>query len=157
MLGKAEVRINTKSLPERFNAKWCAEPVSGCWRWSGGIQTRGYGMICIDGKMELAHRVAWRLFRGELPIGLCVLHKCDVRSCVNPEHLFLGTVQDNQSDAVQKGRIRNGEAHYNAKLTQSQVLEIRASTESSPKIAQRFGISPRAVRHLRKRETWKHE
>lgn len=83
----------------------------GCWLWNGQIGKRGYGMIGVPKRygprIQYAHRVSWRLHRGEIPDGLSVLHRCDNPKCVNPDHLFLGTAGDNIRDCVAKGRQRN--------------------------------------------------
>jgi HNH endonuclease len=92
------------ALKDRFNAKWTPEPFSGCHLWSGDIAGRGYGAIRVAGKMRLAHRLSWTFANGEIPLGMCVLHRCDTPGCVNPAHLFLGTPADNTRDSVAKGR-----------------------------------------------------
>ena len=76
----------------------------GCWIWLGN-RIRDYGKFSLNGKYELAHRVSWKLFKGEIPVGMLVCHTCDVRCCVNPDHLFLGTKQTNADDAREKGRF----------------------------------------------------
>ena len=81
------------------------EPNSGCWLWIRGRMGTGYGETWDGQKVLRANRVAWQLFRGPIPPGMCVLHRCDVRSCVNPAHLFLGTIKDNALDASRKGRL----------------------------------------------------
>jgi hypothetical protein len=81
----------------------------GCWEWSGKVDKAGYGQFKIggrNGKTNFAHRVSYTLFKGEIPDGMCVLHRCDNPPCVNPEHLWLGTKADNSRDAMAKGRLR---------------------------------------------------
>lgn len=75
-----------------------------CWLVDGGLTSIGYKLLRHKGEKTTAHRVSWKLFKGEIPAGLWVLHKCDIRNCVNPNHLFLGTPQDNTNDMIKKGR-----------------------------------------------------
>ena len=95
---------------QRFLGKVAFDPISGCWLWDAAL-SRGYplkyGRFRIYGKSEDAHRMSWRFFHGEIPRGCCVCHKCDVPSCVNPDHLFIGTHRDNNRDMVLKGRHRS--------------------------------------------------
>lgn len=90
---------------ERF---WSKVDRSGgpdsCWPWLAGRMRAGYGNFWMDGHEKLAHRVAWELTNGPIPIGLCVLHRCDNAPCQNPIHLWLGTKADNSRDMVSKGR-----------------------------------------------------
>lgn len=94
------------AIAERFDAKWQVEPNTGCHLWIGAVSDSGYGSVSIKGKMRLAHRVSYELRVGPIPLGLLVLHRCDVRCCVNPDHLFLGTYADNENDKIAKGRER---------------------------------------------------
>ena len=95
---------------ELFEDKFIPEPNSGCWLWIAAYNTNGYGyfrtgsMVNRTRRNEQAHRVSYKLYKGDIPQGLHVCHKCDNKSCVNPEHLFLGTVKDNMQDCVRKNR-----------------------------------------------------
>lgn len=88
---------------ENIGKHCTVDPVSGCWNWNGST-SRGYGHKKLKGKGRLAHRLSYQLFNGEIPAGLQVMHKCDNRKCINPDHLTLGTNRDNQIDSMQKGR-----------------------------------------------------
>lgn len=102
-----------KQLEKRFWAKVTKGSRNGCWLWRGSLDRDGYGSIRLGlGRIfheTRAHRIAWRLIKGQIPGSLCVLHSCDVRNCVNPEHLFLGTNADNNRDMILKGRNARGD------------------------------------------------
>ena len=128
--------------------------------WTGATHESGYGLLDEGGKKIRAHRFSWESSRGALPESTLVCHKCDVRSCVNPNHLFLGTHADNSRDMVTKGRSQRGEKHYDARLTEAQVLDIRRlhnnGTGAQRDIAQRFGVSQTLVSWIIRRKAWKH-
>ncbi len=132
-----------------FHTGYVKEPNTGCWLWTGSLTTVGYGQFFQNGKRTHAHRVSWEQTNGPIPDGLFVLHKCDVRSCVNPKHLFLGTHADNMADAVSKKRMRHGENHPKTTLTDTQVREIRVSTEAGRRLAARLGVSHSTVWGIR--------
>jgi hypothetical protein len=107
-----------------------------------------------------AHHVAYNLYKGAVPSGLMLRHKCDVRSCVNPDHLEVGTALDNVTDAVSRDRHIRGERFHAAKLTERQVLAIRADPRAresqNTAIAKDYGITPQTVYSILKGRKWKH-
>jgi hypothetical protein len=147
-----EISPETK---KKFEKYVFPEPNTGCWLWAGAVTPRGYGRFGVNRKTKNAVRVSYTIFNGQIPDKLFVLHKCDIPACVNPDHLFLGTNRDNVDDMLRKGRSRSGEKHPNAKLTRSQVMEIRASKLGSEKIGRLYSIHERTVRNIRNRTNWK--
>jgi hypothetical protein len=139
-----------------WDSKFIPEPMSGCWLWDGCVIAGGYGQVAFENKPQSAHRVFWKLYRGEIPPGACILHTCDVRCCVNPDHLFLGTNKDNSEDMVLKNRQNKGEARPQAKLSDGKVRFILMSTASISFLAERFGVSWSTIVRVRQRTTWKH-
>jgi len=97
-------KIN-KTSKQRFEEKFIPVPESGCWLWTAGLNKSGYGLFYLNWAMT-AHRASYALYKGEIPDGLYVLHKCDVKCCVNPDHLFIGTHSDNMKDYADKRRVR---------------------------------------------------
>jgi len=97
----------TRTLRERFEEKYIPEPMSGCWLWLASLMNTGYGQIMeTTNRPILAHRASYGLYVGEVPPGMHVLHRCDNKACVNPDHLFLGDNQANRDDMSRKGRGR---------------------------------------------------
>jgi hypothetical protein len=145
-------------IAQRLSANTCRATTCDCHLWVGLKDRHGYGTLKYNGKMVRAHRLAWMATRGEIPEGMHVLHKCDVRLCINPDHLFLGTNADNMRDRDQKGRHWSpaGEAHYAAKLTEDVVRAIRASAENGVIVGRRYGISHKYVSDIRLGKKWKH-
>lgn len=133
----------------------------GCWEWTGLLNNMGYGLISVKGKSTAASRFMWYLQSGEMPPShLFVCHRCDNPKCVNPKHLFLGTIYDNNADMVSKGRQGRGSKKIkSSKLTESKVKEIRdlaASGISSKELALRFGVQYGAIRKIVTRVRWNH-
>jgi HNH endonuclease len=146
------------SLEERFLANLGRTTKDGCILWDGSLDFRGYGSIGNRGTKK-AHRVAWELFVGPIPDGMCVLHKCDNPRCVAPAHLFLGTHADNVADTVAKNRHSRGEKNGHAKFTASDVKKIRklaAMGVSYAQLAREYGVWHSAVRKAVIGLTWKH-
>lgn len=131
---------------------------SGCWIWTAGSNSRGYGRIYYKGRQWGAHRAYYDALVGEIPTGLVVCHRCDVPSCVNPDHLFLGTASENMRDMVKKGRRKStkGVRHGQAKLTELQVISIYLSDEATKDLAQKYGVAPSQISSIRHGRTWRH-
>jgi len=155
-------------LAERFWAKVdkngpIIRPELGpCWTWTGAISASdngGYGRIGTGNKTEIkAHRLSWILAGFEIPEGACVLHKCDNRACVNPDHLYLGTKQTNTQDMYDRGRrVQNGENNGNHKLTEQQILEITRLLNSGFRgadIAMIYGVARQTVYKIKHGQKW---
>ncbi len=137
---------------ERFLAKCEPIPIAGCWIWMGTIGSTGYGRFCIHYKKWKAHRASWEIYKGQIPAGLFVCHKCDIPTCVNPDHLFLGTPQQNSSDAVKKLRPMGTKIR---KLTKENVVEILLSDLPMNQLAKNFGVTISTIVEIIDRKIWK--
>ncbi len=152
--------MNVDAMIARFMAK-VAQPAHGgaCWFWSGARHHSGYGSFRFDGRPQSAHRVAWQMFRGPIPDGMHVLHRCDNRRCVNFDHLFLGTNADNVADREAKGRnvVKRGDEHGSAKLSAADVREIlgRTGRQNQYDTAEDFGVSQALISKIQRREIWR--
>jgi hypothetical protein len=160
--------IVSANAKKRFEKKFLAEPMSGCWLWEASSGSKkGYGAFYLGGGRNNrtqvnAQRAAWFLYRGD-PGDLHVLHKCDNPACVNPDHLFLGTNADNVHDMDAKGRRRTvsrsaeflrGSDHPISKLTNSDVIAIRCSTDPQAKLGARFGVSQSLIHRIKTGKSW---
>jgi hypothetical protein len=133
---------------------------TGCWIWIGsrqGTKPWDYGSFWDGDKIEKAHHYSYEIHKGPIPTGILVLHKCDNPPCVNPDHLFLGTTQDNVDDMFAKGRNHalKGSENGNALLTEETVLKIRSDIRPVKEIAKDYGVSPACIYDARSRR-WKH-
>lgn len=166
-----------KPVLERLLAKvrYCE---TGCWLWTGTVNGAGYGTIGLGSKEQgkgFVHRVSYEHHVEPIPAGMVICHRCDVKLCVNPAHLFVGTQADNMHDAQAKGRIRKGERwatparlagackgerHGNAKLTEADILEMfRLFHEeglNKTQIAKRFSVTREMARNIINRRNWSH-
>lgn len=155
-----------RNIPVRENVLSNAIPVpfSGCWLWEGPLNKTGYGLFYAKTsptKSRLAHRVSYAEFIGPIADQLNVLHRCDVRCCVNPDHLFLGTQAENMADCAIKGRhsygISKNKGLYrtNCTLNPEQILEIRRSDLSHRELSERFGVDRSQISRIRSGKRWR--
>lgn len=148
-----------KQIPLEERLERCSSHhASGCLIWTGTIGAGGYGSIRVGGKNAKAHRASWMAHRGEIPKGIMVLHKCDTPACINPDHLFLGTQRDNMHDALAKGRNADtrGTKNGRAKLTESQIADIRQSKETTVAAAAKYNVSASLISQIRRGQCWRH-
>jgi len=154
---------NPKTLEERFWEKVDKKSDSKCWEWTASLRSDGYGQLHYiqDGRRYClpAHRLSWSIHFKEVPHGKQVLHRCDNPKCVNPNHLFLGTNEDNRQDMVNKKRHMFGEKHISAKLKETNILYIRrayTNGRSLSALAREFDVYPSTIERVVKERTWRH-
>ena len=152
-----------KSIAERMWAKVERRGPDECWMWTGGGNGTGYGRMIIEtiggkNKMAYPHRVAYESVNGEIPKGMLVCHRCDVRKCCNPSHLFIGTHKDNSDDMTNKGRRISGAKSHLSKLKEQEVLMIRhllSNGEKQVEIAKKFSIAQTSISNIKLGKTWR--
>lgn len=145
---------NPLTAEKRFWGK--VDKADGCWNWTAHINRTGYG--CFDNKT--AHRVSYAMTYGDIPDGLWVLHKCDNRKCVRPDHLFLGTAKDNTADMINKGRARRGTRGNGGRITDEEIAEIRrayaAGGITQTKLGEKYSLSngyiSRVINRLKRKQ-----
>ncbi|WP_082903520.1 HNH endonuclease [Devosia elaeis] len=139
------------SEAERLWSASIPEPNSGCWIWLQSVNHRGYGQVQFRGKKAKAHRASWMANVGPIPDGQMVLHRCDNRSCINPDHLFLGSAKDNTDDMVRKNRAPNRKLSGEAVR---QIRERKARGETYASMAAEFGVSDGTLRQAGRGKNW---
>lgn len=147
---------------EKFQENFIPEPNSGCWIWLGYCLKNGYGksFLKIDNRVHrLAHRVSWILYKNSIPKDM-ILHKCDNRICVNPDHLFEGTAKDNTKDMLNKNRMAKGEGHGNTLLKYEQILEIRelykTGNYTQYKLSEIYNVTQSCISQIIRKRNWKY-
>ena len=156
-----------KTTLQLFEEKFIKTEDNSCWNWSACIMDGGYGLFAIKRKPKKAHRVSYEIYVGKITDNLHVLHTCDNRKCVNPNHLFLGTNLDNVQDKMKKGRIvpSFGGKNGSSKLDEKKIIEIRSKyiplkNKSGPGslsfLAKEYGVYASTIWGIVKRRTWTH-
>ena len=138
---------------DTFYSRILPEPNSGCWLWTGTYYNTGYGQIHIRGKQMLAHRFSAMISGREIE-GRVVCHKCDVRGCVNPDHLVVADQRFNVIDAYDKGRYASGERKSQSKFTDEEAAAIFLSTKRTSELAAEHGVSDGTISKIRRGRSW---
>ena len=147
-----------RPVEERFWPKVNQRGPDDCWLWGAALDNYGYGVFWVAGRNHHAQRIAWELTHGPIPSGAHVLHRCDVRDCCNPAHLFLGSNLDNIADRTAKRRSASGAANGGAKLTPFQVAQARAllaEGRSQTDVGLLLGVSQRTISLIALGRTWR--
>lgn len=154
-----ETMANSEAVQKRFWSRVAIKGPDECWEWTGTRGHRGYGLMSIapDGQTR-THRISYAIHKGPIPFDFLVCHTCDNPPCCNPAHLFAGTDLDNVTDMKEKGRLINlrGSKHARSKVTEQQVLEIRADKRSRVLLAKEYGVHCKTIDRIRKRRAWTH-
>lgn len=142
------------TVSQRLAAYSVKDPVTGCRKWTAGVNSAGYGLINVGGKSKLAHRVAFELVHGSVRAGYGVLHTCDTPSCINTDHLYEGTQDDNVQDMVAAGRQRYALAkdRTDSKLSDDDVRAIRKDARLNVDIAPEYGVTAYFIGQIKSRK-----
>lgn len=151
------------SPPAERLALYSVRRANGCLEWTGPRDPKKYGYISHKGKRIYVHRLTWTLAKGPIPPGKCVLHRCDNPPCREIDHLFCGTRAENNADRDAKNRqsrgdvhAQKGSRHHQAKLTEADVVAIRAAPGSHEAVAAQYGVSSSLISMIRSRRIWRH-
>lgn len=157
------MKIHRGFTLENIAFHYTVDPATGCWNWKKAIVHTGYGMKKCGSKNKLAHRLSFELHKGKIPKGKIVMHTCDNRACINPEHLRAGTNGENVRDCIAKGRFRTadkrGEKNPMKVLTTAIVNEARQRSqdgETITAIAAKLGVNRLTISDAIRRITWTH-
>lgn len=146
-------RKESGTIEDRFFSRFDVVD-SGCWQWRAHSDKDGYGILPTNSSSIRAHRLSYEIYKGAIPQGMVVCHKCDNPGCVNPDHLFIGTSKDNAQDALRKGRNYTGDKNSRARLSWEEVDAIRASTKPYSILAEKYQVSVSTIKDVRRRRTW---
>lgn len=151
-------RVSDNDLLKARILNKCRMSETGCWVWTGPQNGKGYGVFYVGTKNRHAHRCSFEVFKGQIPDGLHVRHRCDTPLCVNPAHLVLGTAKDNAGDRQMRGRGHQlrGELIGTSKLTKQDVLDIRSSKLGDKDLSEKYGVAPSHIWLVRTGRAWKH-
>tara|TARA_R110000822_G_scaffold310340_2_gene442670 strand:+ start:2171 stop:2659 length:489 start_codon:yes stop_codon:yes gene_type:complete len=154
-------QFESTSLNDRFFSKVSLPNENGCMLWFGAKDSWGYGHLTINKTTKKAHRLAYEMTKGEILKGMFICHTCDTPSCVNPDHLFLGSPRDNVIDCIKKGRfpLNKGERVGNSKLNNRLVVEIRCLLNygySQREVSRMYGVTSQNINLIHHNKAWRH-
>lgn len=158
----ASTLLNAPRIPSaeemvaRLNAGSIRNATTGCLEYQGRLNTYGYSVVTWKRRPMAGHRIVYEFHHGQIAAGKIVCHRCDNRRCINPEHLFLGTPADNAADRDNKGRQARGDTSGRARLSATDILEIRQSNQPDAALAGRYGVGSQHIYKIKSRRVWKH-